>query len=356
MVKFREKIFFVQIAGAVAGIASLPMMAMQMAQGSEQANQAAEQNAETVKAMNSQTAAINRLAKANPTMGANIGQIKAGRFSETKENGRRKLFSVNPGVLSKSWQAAKNVWKENPKIAEQIKLGVGIGATVGAGKYIVGKMISNDAKNNGIDLKAATEMNNNLQQKSYSTEIVNQTVQQGAENTSQKAAGNFLGKAKKFVGGQALNVGFAGLEGFSNWGSWKAEKEALQGMARQTNQRQKAYSVLQKEFGIGTFFARAGRKTANGLGSFLGVGNSKTIAGAGKRLSNTAGENNIQKGIGDFMTNHKYAATTLGVGLGMGVAFPLGEKIGSSAVKLPTQAMDNSAYDWERYQNSKVQS
>lgn len=360
MIKFREKIFFVQLAGAVAGIASLPMMAMQMAQGSEQAEMAEKQNAENIKAMNSQTAAINRLAKANPGMGTQIGQIKAGRFSDTKEVGRRKLFAAagGMGVVSKSWQTAKNLWKENPKIAEQVKMGVGIGATLGAGKYIVGKMISNDAKNSGIDLNAATQMNKDMQQKAYSADVVNQVAQQGAENTTQKTAGSILSKAKKFAGGQLLNVGFAGMDGVSNWGTWKAEKEALQGMARQTNsfQRQKAYSILQKEFGVGTFFARAAKKTTNGLGSFLGVGNSKTMANVGKKLSKTAGENNIQKTVGDFMTNHKYASTALGVGAGIGVAFPLGEKIGSTAVEVPTKAMDKSAYDWDNYQNSKVQS
>lgn len=390
MIKFKEKNFFI---GAAIGALGVGMTGAQIFQASGQAKEAEAQSAEQVKAINAQTAAINNLAKKNPAAGQAFAEAKSQQQysdSETKSimsNLKTRMFAANPGFISKTWDAAKNLYKANPKFAEQAKLGLGIGVTAGAGRYIVGKVINNDAKKNGIDLQAATNLNKQqaagpqqqygmqrtysvLDRRNFTAAPVQQGAQQGSEQAAQKVGGSIFSKLKKHAGGQLLNVGFAGMEGMSSWGAYKAEKDALLSMqnqsAGQQDQRQRqqypqrpmqtmhSESIMQKQFGFGTFAARAGKKFMNFAGGMLGGGNSKTISQAGKKLVNTAGDNNIQKGLGEFMTNHKWAATATALPVGM-LAFSGGEKIGSAAIKAPTKAMDKDAYNWENYQNSKVQ-
>lgn len=375
MIKFKEKNFFI---GAAIGALSVGMTGMQMYQASGQAKEAEAQSAEQVKAMNAQTAAINNLAKKAPQMGQQLGEIKSQQqYSEKSimSDIKTKIFAApNPGFFAKSWETAKNLYKANPKFAEQAKLGLGIGVTAGVGKVVVGKMIDNDAKKNGIDLKAAAQQNNQQkmlnqnQQRTYSVlsrrnfAVVQQTAEQGAEQGIQKAGGSIFSKLKKKAGGQLMNVGFAGMEGFSSWGAYKAERDALKGMqtqsqnnlSQQPQQRMHSESIMQKEFGFGTFAARAGRKVVNIAGSFMGAGNAKAQSMAGRELVKTAGSNNIQKNVGEFMTKHKYAATAAMFPLGF-AAFDGAQKLGEAVVKTPVKAIDKDAYNWENYQNSKVQ-
>lgn len=363
MIKFRQKIFFGWGAVAtgltgVATVASVPLMIGQMSQSSDQAAAAEEQSAQQVKAMNAQTAAIKNLAKTNPTAAQQVGQVKS--YSDRSRE-RVKLFAApSPGFFSKAWETAKNFHKANPEMYKQVKFGLGMGAAMGTGTYVVGKMISNDAEKNGINLKEATAQQKAMQQnqqRAYSDPVGQVAAGQGTN----KVAGSVFGKVKKVVGGQAMNAAFAGMDGFTSWGSWQAEKDALKGMARQSSimQRpiqQRHYSVLsQKQFGAGLFWQRAGKKVMNLAGKFAGIGGARTMGTTGKKLVETAGDNNVQKAVGNFMTNHKYLSTAGGIGLGMGVAFPLGNTIGEKAIEIPTKAVDSKAYDWKEYQNSKLQ-
>ena len=336
MIKFRQKIFFI---GAALTAASIPLTAASMVQSSNQAEAAESQSSEQIKAINAQTRAINNLAKQNPTL--------AGALTETKtysmKGKRRKLFAATtPGFFSKCWETAKNLHKANPKLAEQAKFGLGMGATMGVGTYIAGKIINNDAKKEGIDLAAAANQNKMSLQKSYSSPTA------PAVTGATPKQPTFLGKAKKLLGGQALNVGFAGMSGIGEYGSWQAEKAMLKNMQKQTT------TMQQKQFGAGLFLSRTFKKLGNISGNVVGVGNSRMIKATGAKLSKEAGNNNVQKSVGDFLSNHKWAGTAIGTGVGLG-AFSLGNKVGETVVKAPTEAIDPSAYNWQKYQNSKVQ-
>lgn len=337
MIKFRQKIFFI---GAALSAASIPLTAASMVQSSNQAEAAESQSSEQIKAINAQTRAINNLAKQNPTLAGALTETKTYSMKEK----RRKLFAATtPGFFSKCWETAKNLHKANPKLAEQAKFGLGMGATMGVGTYIAGKIINNDAKREGIDLAAAANQNKMSLQKSYSSSTV-PAVTTGA---TQKQP-TFLGKAKKLLGGQALNVGFAGMSGISEYGSWQAEKAMLKNMQKQTT------TMQQKQFGAGLFLSRTFKKLGNVSGNLMGIGNSRMIKATGAKLSKEAGNNNVQKSVGDFLSNHKWAGTAIGAGVGLG-AFSLGNKVGETVVKAPTEAIDPSAYNWQKYQNSKVQ-
>lgn len=336
MIKFRQKIFFI---GAALTAASIPLTAASMVQSSNQAEAAESQSSEQIKAINAQTRAINNLAKQNPTLAGALTETKTYSMKEK----RRKLFAATtPGFFSKCWETAKNLHKANPKLAEQAKFGLGMGATMGVGTYITGKIINNDAKKEGIDLAAAANQNKMSLQKSYSSPIA------PAVTGATPKQPTFLGKAKKVLGGQALNVGFAGMSGIGEYGSWQAEKAMLKNMQKQTT------TMQQKQFGAGLFLSRTFKKLGNVSGNLMGVGNSRMIKATGAKLSKEAGNNNVQKSVGDFLSNHKWAGTAIGTGVGLG-AFSLGNKVGETVVKAPTEAIDPSAYNWQKYQNSKVQ-
>ena len=343
MIKFRQKEFFLQAVAGVATAASVPIMAAGMYQSSSQAEEAEKQAEEQVKAINAQTAAINNLAKKNPEAASIVSMPR--NYSDIGMKNRIKLFAAptTPGFFSKLWDTTKNIYKANPKIANQAKFGLGIGVTGGIGGYVTGKIIDSDAKKSGVDLKAAT--NQSQSQKFYSAALTNAIpAQAGAGKT-------FLGKAKSLVGGQVLNAGFAVAEGAGNYGAYKAEKQALKAM-----QAQSKSLVLsqQKQFNApGFFLSRVGKKLGNLTSNMLGVGNTKTMGGVGAKLAKTAGDNNIQKGVGEFMMNHRKASAAIGIGLGAGV-FTGASSLGNAAVKVPTKALDSDAYNWEKYQNSKI--
>lgn len=367
MIKFREKIFFLQAAMAIGTVASVPLTAMQISQGNEQAEQAEQQAKEQARAMNKQTAAINNLAKQNPAAAQAIsGDIKSYSEMESVLKGIKTKTFAAPGTLSKVWDTAKNVWKANPKLAEQAKFGLGMGAVMGTGAYVTGKIISNDAEKNGIDLKAATEMNKQMasQQRAYSildrryfADVASQT----GESILGKA-GKLAGKVGSGISGQALNVPFAAWSGFGDWNSYKAEQNALRGMTIQSQYMKKAqqpqqrmHSVLQKQFGIGAFASRLGNKVLSMGGNFMGAGGTRHVANAGKKLMDTAGSNNIQHAVGEFMYNHNKISTGVGLAVGGGVIFDGANKLGEMAVKAPTKLIDSKAYDWQNYQNSKME-
>lgn len=346
MIKFRQKEFFLQAVAGVATAASVPLMAAGMYQSSSQAEEAEKQAEEQVKAINAQTAAINNLAKKNPEAASIVSMPR--NYSDIGMKNRIKLFAAptTPGVFSKLWDTTKNIYKANPKIANQAKFGLGIGITGGIGGYVTGKIIDSDAKKSGIDLKAAA--NQNQSQKFYSAALTNSISTQAA---SEGAGKTFLGKAKSLVGGQALNAGFAALEGVGNYGAYRAEKQALKAM--QTQSKSPVLSQ-QKQFNApGFFLSRVGKKLGNLTSNMLGVGNTKTMEGVGAKLVKTAGDNNIQKGVGEFMMNHRKTSAAIGVGLGAGV-FTGASSLGNAAVKVPTKALDSDAYNWEKYQNSKI--
>lgn len=347
MIKFRQKEFFLQAVAGVATAASAPLMAAGMYQSSSQAEEAEKQAEEQVKAINAQTAAINNLAKKNPEAASIVGMPR--NYSDIGMKNRIKLFAAptTPGFFSKLWDTTKNIYKANPKIANQAKFGLGIGITGGIGGYVTGKIIDSDAKKSGIDLKAAA--NQNQSQKFYSAALTNPISAQAA---SEGAGKTFLGKAKSLVGGQALNAGFAALEGVGNYGAYKAEKQALKAMQAQSKGSFAPFQ--QKQFNApGFFLSRVGKKLGNLTSNMLGVGNTKTMGGVGDKLVKTAGDNNIQKGVGEFMMNHRKASAAIGVGLGAGI-FTGASSLGNAAVKVPTKALDSDAYNWEDYQNSKI--
>ena len=346
MIKFRQKEFFLQAVAGVATAASVPIMAAGMYQSSSQAEEAERQAEEQVKAINAQTAAINNLAKKNPEAASIVSMPR--NYSDIGMKNRIKLFAAptTPGFFSKLWDTTKNIYKANPKIVNQAKFGVGIGVTGGIGGYVTGKIIDSDAKKSGVDLKAAADQNQS--QKFYSAALTNSI---SAQAVSEGAGKTFLGKGKSLVGGQALNAGFAALEGVGNYGAYKAEKQALKAM-----QAQSKSPVLsqQKQFNApGFFLSRVGKKIGNLTSNMLGVGNTKTMGGVGAKLVKTAGDNNIQKGVGEFMMNHRKASAAIGIGLGAGV-FTGASSLGNAAVKVPTKALDSDAYNWEKYQNSKI--
>ena len=327
MIKFRQKEFFLQAVAGVATAASVPLMAAGMYQSSSQAEEAEKQAEEQVKAINAQTAAINNLAKKNPEAASIVSMPR--NYSDIGMKNRIKLFAApaptTPGFFSKLWDTTKNIYKANPKIANQAKFGL----------------------KSGIDLKAAADQNQS--QKSYSEALTNSVSTQAA---SEGAGKTFLGKAKNLVGGQALNAGFAALEGVGNYGAYRAEKQALKAM--QTQSKSSPVLSQQKQFNApGFFLSRVGKKIGNLTSNMLGVGNTKTMGGVGAKLVKTAGDNNIQKGVGEFMMNHRKASAAIGIGLGAGV-FTGASSLGNAAVKVPTKALDSDAYNWEKYQNSKI--
>ena len=347
MIKFRQKEFFLQAVAGVATAASVPIMAAGMYQSSSQAEEVEKQAEEQVKAINAQTAAINNLAKKNPEAASIVGMPR--NYSDIGMKNRIKLFAAptTPGFFSKLWDTTKNIYKANPKIANQAKFGLGIGITGGIGGYVTGKIIDSDAKKSGINLKAAADQNQS--QKFYSAALTNSISAQAA---SEGAGKTFLGKAKNLVGGQALNAGFAALEGVGNYGAYRAEKQALKAM--QTQSKSSPVLSQQKQFNApGFFLSRVGKKIGNLTSNMLGVGNTKTMGGVGAKLVKTAGDNNIQKGVGEFMMNHRKASAAIGIGLGAGV-FTGASSLGNAAVKVPTKALDSDAYNWEKYQNSKI--
>lgn len=348
MIKFRQKEFFLQAVAGVATAASVPLMAAGMYQSSSQAEEAEKQAEEQVKAINAQTAAINNLAKKNPEAASIVGMPR--NYSDIGMKNRIKLFAAptTPGFFSKLWDTTKNIYKANPKIVNQAKFGLGIGVTGGIGGYVTGKIIDSDAKKSGIDLKAAADQNQS--QKFYSAAVLTNAIP--AQAASETAGKTFLGKAKGLIGGQALNAGFAALEGVGNYGAYKAEKQTLKAMQAQSKRSFAPFQ--QKQFNApGFFLSRVGKKLGNLTSNFLGVGNTKTMGGVGSKLVKTAGDNNIQKGVGEFMMNHRKASAAIGVGLGAGI-FTGASSLGNAAVKVPTKALDSDAYNWEDYQNSKI--
>lgn len=357
MIKFRQKIFFVgallntaMIGSTVAG---LKQGSEQMKQAEAQAEEAAIQNKQLVKALNK----VADNAAKNPQAATEAAQLV----------GQQKVFAkVNLGGLKNAWNTVKNsqTFKNTTGLVKDLGTvayenkgvvlgGIATGGVLSGASYLTDRAIQKDMKRSGIPVPK-----NEKKQKNYA-----QVPSSLLSKESMKKIGSKVWGGIKKHKGTMITMGVLGSAPTAL--GYLAEKKQLKDQIASTQPKQKTYAIpLWKNIPGYVKKAREawknaqirktpGQTTLGFLSNVAGGGGRKGVQKFGQRLQELGKKNGSKytEKLGNFIIEKPKTALVASIPVGGAVTFGawgLGEK----AVKKTAEALDDNAY---AYQNSKEQ-
>lgn len=301
-IRLKRKLFFAIapiLTGAAnaAGIASVPMMGMQMYQDNENAEAQEQQAQEQAKLLKQQNKALNNIAesaKNNPVVAMQAAQVMQKGYSAVTSAAR------NVGRFGKDvW----NAWGKN-----WVKSGLEFGLIGGAITYGANKWIQHDMDKEGISMPKSKQLQ-------YSSSVLS------------KNFGEVLMKA-------AAPLMYGG-EGISALSSYYTQKKALKAQSSLLSQKNYSFKDGVKNLVYG-----------------LGLGNSETIKNTGYKWA-TNSKSSISRSLGKFMMAHPKGVARAGIPIGfagMSAVWGATDKLG----KKPYEMVDNNAFAWSKSQEEQI--
>lgn len=315
-IRLKRKLFFAIapiLTGAAnaAGIASVPMLGMQMYQDNENAEAQEQQAQEQAKLLKQQNKALNNIAesaKNNPVVAMQAAQVMQKGYSAVTSAAR------NVGRFGKDvW----NAWGKN-----WVKSGLEFGLIGGAVTYGANKWIQHDMKKEGI------QMPNNTQPKQlqYSSSVLSKNFGEVTSTAAKESGGVLMKAAAPFM---------YGSEGMGALASYYTQKKALK--AQSSLLSQKSYSF---------------KEGVKNLVYGVGLGNSETIKDTGFKWASNS-KSSISRSLGKFMMAHPKGVARAGIPIGlvgMSAVFGATDKLS----RKPFEMVDNNAFAWSKSQNEQI--
>lgn len=314
-IRLKRKLFFAIapiLTGAAnaAGIASVPMLGMQMYQDNENAEAQEQQAQEQAKLLKQQNKALNNIAesaKNNPVVAMQAAQVMQKGYSAVTSAAR------NVGRFGKDvW----NAWGKN-----WVKSGLEFGLIGGAVTYGANKWIQHDMKKEGI------QMPNNAQPKQlqYSS-VLSKNFGEVTSTAAKEGGGVFM---------KAFAPLMYGSEGMGALASYYTQKKALK--AQSSLLSQKSYSF---------------KDGVKNLVYGVGLGSSEAIKNTGYKWASNS-KSSISRSLGKFMMAHPKGVARAGIPIGfagMSAVWGATDKLS----RKPFEMVDNNAFAWSKSQEEQI--
>lgn len=302
--RLKRKLFFAFapiLTGAAnaAGIASVPMMGMQMYQDNENAEAQEQQAQEQAKLLKQQNKALNNIAesaKNNPVVAMQAAQVMQKGYS----------------AIGNVGHFGKDIWNAWGK--DWVKNGLKFGIIGGGINYAANKWIQHDMDKEGISMPKSKQQQFSVLSKNFG-EVTNAAAKGGGSGIGMKLLSPFM----------------YGIEGVGSLGSYYSQKRVLKS---QSLLSQKNYSAIKD------------------LIYSMGLGNSSKISQIGQNWAKNSGSS-ISKSLGNFMMKHPKGIAIAGVPLGfagMSSVWEATDKLG----KKPYEMIDKNAFAWSKSQEEQI--
>ena len=344
MIKFRQKAFIAPLAalGGTAlmnGLTGLSLFQgyQQMSEGKKQAEAAAEQQQQMIKAQKRDneklTAALNNIAnKANSQAATAAGMLV----------GKSKTFST-PKFISKGSRVVRDVINAAGGTGTVGKafLGLGVsGVAMGTGGYLADKAITKDARNIGLMPKKS--------EKQYSAPSVMSKVGKYAKKTG-----------KYLISKEGRNEALLGTAfGAFPVAGYIAERQQFKAQQKSSEQPQtKTYASPAVARGISGWFKKKGwdgwKTVTGGLAKLNSMGKygKREIQTFGKNLKTS--ESSLLKRAGNWIEKNPNKSNLIGAGVGS-VTLLGTMNAGEKAAKTVARKIDKDAFAYEDFKNQEV--